>query len=315
MDPVVSGAITAIGLDDPTQRQRWFTLLGTTYHDQSAVGEPDWTTLSAKLEESATAEGISGSAVAVFVEYLDSYASSPIGVIAELAKLGDELPNLYHQLAGQPAVDGADAGYDEAAWNSFLAEKGRHWNGEESAWEPFCEWFRYEAGQQGLGVPADQFLAYVGPQADKIAVFAQYGITIGGSPSAHPAKADDAFGWMSQPHVAELTGRWGSDWQNALRAQLDARWGDGWQQHPAEHKAAWLDGLLPELLGGAEPAAGSTETATGEPETPAASPEQVARQAIDDAIAEIPGAELLPPETVQQILAEIAAELGSQPAS
>jgi hypothetical protein len=305
MDPVVSGAITAIGLEDPAQRVRWFELLRNTYHSQAAAGAPDWTIFSPKLEESATSEGFPDSAVGIFIEYLNSYAHSPIAVIAELDQLGDELPNLYNQLAAEPAAgDGTESGYDEVAWNAFLAENGSHWNGEESAWKPFCEWFRYAAAQLGLAAPADQFLAYVGGQADKVAVFGQYGIAVDGSSSA---KADDEFGWVSQPHRAELAQRWGAGWETALRSQLDGRWGDGWQSNPAEHKVAWLDGLLPELLGGAE-------SGTGQPETPERSPDKVARQALDEAIGEIPGAESLPPETIQQILADIAAELGAQPA-
>lgn len=304
MDPVVSGAITAIGLEDPAQRDRWFELLRTTYRDQSTDGEPDWTSFSPKLEESATSEGIPGSAVETFVEYLNSYASSPVEVIAELDKLGDELPDLYDQLAAE--VEGTEAGYDEEAWNSFLAENGASWNGAESAWDPFCEWFRYQAAQQGLAAPADQFLAYVDAQADKVEAFAQYGITIGGSLPAQPAEADGAFGWVSQAHREELAQRWGADWESVLSSQLDGRWGDGWQDNPAEHKAAWLDGLLPELLGGAESGASEAEVPV--------SPDEVAQQALDEAIAEIPGADALPPEAVQQLLAEIAAELGTQPA-
>jgi hypothetical protein len=311
MDPVVSGAITAIGLAEPAQRERWFEVLHTTYRDQSAAGQPDWTAFYPILEESATSEGIPRSAVGIFVEYLNSYASSPIAVIAELDRLGDELPGLYAQLAAKSAVDSTESGYDEAAWNSFLAENGPSWNGEESAWDPFCEWFRYQAAKQGLAGPADQFLAYVGGQDDKVAVFGRYGITIGGSPSTESAQAEDGFGWVSEPIRAELIQQWGADWETMLGSQLDNRWGDGWRSNPAEHKATWLDGLLPVLLGGAESAAGS---ATGQPETPEVSADEVARQALEEAIAEIPGADSLPQETVQQILADIAAELGTQPA-
>jgi hypothetical protein len=305
MDPVVSGAITAIGLESPAQRESWFALLRTTY---SAAGELDWAAFTPKLAESAAAGGIPSSAVGIFVEYLNSYASSPIGVIAELDKLGDDLPNLYSQLTA-PAAGGTESGYDETAWNSFLAANGPRWNGDESAWGQFSEWFRYQAVEQGLGAPADQFLAYVVGQADKVAVFGQYGITIARPAPTQPAPAEDPFGWVSQENGAKLAQGWGNDWQTALGSQLDARWGAGWQKNPAEHKTAWLNDLLPELLRAAEPA---TSQPAAEAESAELSPEELA-EIVNAAVAEniqtVPGAEELTEAEIAEIAASVRAEM------
>jgi hypothetical protein len=83
------------------------------------------------------------------------------------------------QESGQQA-GGQQAGYDEQAWQAFLAENGPRWDGTEGSWDQFRQWFAYYAGQQGLGTPATALLDYLAtqPTAERITTFAQYGVTI-----------------------------------------------------------------------------------------------------------------------------------------
>jgi hypothetical protein len=114
----------------------------------------------------------------------------------------DELNSMAYQLAqehgaGQEAA-GGEAAYDEAApydeqaWQAYLAENGPLWDGTEDSWEQFRDWFAYDAGQHGLSTPAAALLDYLTPQpaADRIATFAQYGVTITAPEQA--AWADEA---------------------------------------------------------------------------------------------------------------------------
>ena len=100
----------------------------------------------------------------------------------------DELDRLAQELARQHAAGQADGqqaagqqtGYDERAWQAFLAENGPRWDGTDASWDQFRQWFVYTAGQQGLGAPATALLDYLAarPAAERITTFAQYGVTI-----------------------------------------------------------------------------------------------------------------------------------------
>lgn len=179
VDTQVSAALTSVDLSDPILRRTWFELLCEVHRELSANGEPSWDDLSREIEQRADTNGIPADVPQAFVQYLNDNCSSPESVIAEMVGEGDQLPALYEQAAGTPGQAGEE-GYDQAAWGSFLATNGPRWNGDESAWAPFVEWFQYEAEQNGLGQPAKDFLGYAASQPDKQAVFTQYGVTVGG---------------------------------------------------------------------------------------------------------------------------------------
>jgi hypothetical protein len=96
----------------------------------------------------------------------------------------DELDSMAYELVQRHAAgqgEGGDgAAYDEEAWQAYLAQNGPRWDGTEESWGQFREWFGYYADQQGLGVPATQYLDYftAQPAAERITAFAQYGVTI-----------------------------------------------------------------------------------------------------------------------------------------
>jgi hypothetical protein len=98
----------------------------------------------------------------------------------------------YGVMITPPQAAGDGAGYDEQAWQAYLAENGPQWDGTEDSWEQFREWFAYYAGERGLSTPATALLDYLTPQpaADRIATFAQYGVAITAPEQA--AWADEA---------------------------------------------------------------------------------------------------------------------------
>ena len=69
--------------------------------------------------------------------------------------------------------------------------------------------------------------------------------------AAEPARADgaaDDLDWVTAEQAGQLEERLGAEWRSTTVAQLGERWGEGWQTNPAEHKRAWLDGLIPSLV-------------------------------------------------------------------
>lgn len=90
-----------------------------------------------------------------------------------------------------------NGGYDESAWNAFLAEYGPYWNGDDATWPEFRTWFQYEAEQRGLADPAQAFLTHA--ESDRRGVFTQYGV------ARTPAPVDVA---THPPITRGDTGEW-----------------------------------------------------------------------------------------------------------
>lgn len=106
---------------------------------------------------------------------------------------------------GSEAPAAADDGYDDAAWQRYLAQNGPRWDGTDAAWPQFMEWFRYHADEGGLGVPAAGLLNYLDGQStpERIATLAQYGVVI--TPpqqAAHPAQGEG--GSLIMPTAADI---------------------------------------------------------------------------------------------------------------
>jgi hypothetical protein len=150
---------------------------------------------------------------------------------------------------------------------------------------------------------------------------ALYWQVVGGGAGA-PAADADGFSWMTSAQHEKVASWWAGSWEETLSAHLDDKWGPGWQQHPAEHKVAWLDGLISEWSGqlaesGQEAATGhETATGNGAAEGRAAEVEpqpelvdEMVESALKEALAEIPGTDLLSPEEIAELRAELRAEL------
>jgi hypothetical protein len=150
-----------------------------TYYDAVAAGtEGDWAAFTAGLTERAETAGVSPETVAAFVDELETNNSNPMNAIATMCAVDDR------RVDGVPEVDAH-------AWNGFLAECGPRWDGQESSWAQFREWFLYEAAQRGVADPAGEFIRYAESHGDKVAVFAQYGIAVarGGDGAEAPVEA------------------------------------------------------------------------------------------------------------------------------
>lgn len=193
MDVAVNAAISAVHIDDDTTLERWFECIRATYEQQHAGSDrPDWSQFCTKLTEGAMSAGVDSHVVEQFVEHMNANDMTPIETIGQMAEVATELPALYRELAAdtargstdepaqEPARGGENAAdaYDESAWNAFLSEHGVRWDGTDASWEQFKAWFLYEAEQRAVKAPGTGFITYAEGQSDKVAVFAQYGVTI-----------------------------------------------------------------------------------------------------------------------------------------
>lgn len=79
-----------------------------------------------------------------------------------------------------PESAGATTGQsdDHDVWNRYLAENGLLWDGTEPSWRQFRDWFLYDAAAHGVGESARGFIALAESAADKLTVFADYGIAL-----------------------------------------------------------------------------------------------------------------------------------------
>jgi hypothetical protein len=212
MDANVAGAITAVQLDSADQLELWFRTIRQT---NEQLGEPTWEQFAETLPVDAESAGIGRDVADGFIEYLNANTSAPMDTVLAMVEYGDSLPELHTQLVaeGEPA----DEGYDEAAWQEFLAEYGPRWDGDESSWEGFKQWFLYTADQQGLAVPANQFVIYVENQQDKVATFEQYGVRLA---TAEPAEAEASPDLSTYPEIQEGDS---GEWVDYLDAMLKSK--------------------------------------------------------------------------------------------
>lgn len=106
----------------------------------------------------------------------------------------------FERIAYRIIEDAVGGGYDEAAWHAFAATNLPHWNGAAESWREFAEWFVYWAAAAGLAVPATAFMEHAGPMSndDRIALFAQYGVTV------RPAAPQVALDAATEAAMAEL---------------------------------------------------------------------------------------------------------------
>lgn len=234
MDAAEQNALTAVSLSG-SDVQQWFDLLCQTY---TGLDHPDWDTFSSALTQNASGAGLDSGLVDQFTRAMTDNDSAPIDTIGKLVNYGtNRLSSLYQQAsgAGQAGVAGGAGqaaasagqqagGYDEAAWYQFLAENGARWNGDESAWQQFKEWFLYQAGAASLTEPATGFISYVESQSDKVAAFAQYGIQITATAAAVNAGAGQGASAAAQaPDVSsypELNVGDTGDWVHYLDQML-----------------------------------------------------------------------------------------------
>lgn len=152
---------------------------------EGRAADPDahWSALEAQfLASLGLASAGEHPAVAALLSELDSMSDEERDALVA----GEGLESMAYQCverSGEPGGDTAGAepgGYDEGAWVSYLQENLALWDGSEGSWEAFRDWFVNSAGTLGLAEPAASLTGYLDslPNADRIAVCAQYGVTI-----------------------------------------------------------------------------------------------------------------------------------------
>jgi hypothetical protein len=97
-----------------------------------------------------------------------------------------------------PAAGAQEAAEDPAAWNAFLAENGRYWDGTEENWPAFRDWFAYQAAAAGVPQSAGGFLDYAESSGDKADVFAAYGVPLASAAPAGEAAPEPPPGLEDQ---------------------------------------------------------------------------------------------------------------------
>jgi hypothetical protein len=121
-----------------------------------------------------------------FVDQFVNWLNDMSDTDRQILLVGEQLPTKIYQLPPKIVVDtGATttdiiAAYDETAWFAYFAENGVRWDGTENSWGPFRDGFVYDATQADFHTLATMLLDYLGSMAtaDRITMFAQYGVTI-----------------------------------------------------------------------------------------------------------------------------------------
>lgn len=153
----------------------WYGALCATYETSAAK----WDEFAAELRECAGREGFRSEVADGFVDYLGQ-RPDPMDTVRKLCENGPDWITAQHlELFAEAETEPVGEDYDEKVWFAFLAENGTAWNGDEANWTAFTEWFVHEAAQAGLGTPAHEFVTYVMGKPDRIAAFAEFGLTVG----------------------------------------------------------------------------------------------------------------------------------------
>ncbi len=103
-------------------------------------------------------------------------------LLADPDRLNALVYGIAQEHADAPEADAAaePAAYDEGGWQQFLVTNGAQWAGDEASWPGFRDWLSYYANEGGFEQPATALLTYLDgqPAPERIATFAQYGVTI-----------------------------------------------------------------------------------------------------------------------------------------
>lgn len=211
MDHVLVGLFEVLrnsGLSDP---RRFFESVYEVHLELDRTGEgADFSAFSTAFADRVNRDGFAGEGE-YFVRYVEDNGGAD--VVRKLVDEGlDNVTSWYEQLSAEEsgaATDADDGSYDEDAWHAFVVEYGASWNGEDDTWEAFKTWFLYHAEERGLRVPAAGFVEYADGESDRVAFFAQYGVTI----TVEADSADeDPDAW--QAFLAEFGPAWNGDEEN-----------------------------------------------------------------------------------------------------
>lgn len=343
MDAELSALVTAVPVDG-SRAEEWFTTVRAVWEDEQS----DLDAFLSRLREEA-GHLVDANDLDLFRRRLDDLGGDPMDHLRRLAEHGpDELAAHLREPTGPRRPADAEPGGvgwirpDQSErltsawgpdWERYLADQldyrwGAGW--EANPPDHKAEWL-------------DDVLADLLPDAAHAesppAESRNADSPLTDSPHAEsPHTGAGRFDWVPDEQSERLASAWGPDWRQYLGEQLDHRWGAGWAANPDDHKAAWLPELVEDLLTpaddipaqppapDAEPAAGTAHPPADQP-SPAGSPSTAGpaetadysaediRSAVDEVIAEVPGAENLSEEELAQIRADVAAALAGDGAA
>lgn len=315
MDAELLDAVAIVDID-PGQAEEWFDLVAGAY----SASDENWDAFSEQL--SAAAGNVFGVAAEVFLEYAADHGKTELigRLVAELP----ELPSVY--ASSKVLAEQSAAQQDGASWDAIVAQFGSGWagwDGSEAGWMQFRDWTYTAADALSPDLyvlaydklnPLDEL-----PVAERIAILAELGFTINAE-SAQLAQPS-ASPWETV--VEEFGSGWtGWDGSEAGWAQFrDWTYAAANAQSPELYAAAYeklnpLNGLAPaELIAElTELGLAISVSAESDEEDDPAELDAMIDEALAEALKEVPGAESLTAEELEEIRAEIAQELMSEDA-
>jgi len=215
MDDVLIGAVEV--LSDTSDIKPFFAIVKDVYDENGSDFDEFKTALLADTNGYANERQ-------ALVEYADS--NQQLDLIRQLSDLGpDQLLTDYEQYLDEAEqaeqADGEDAGEDEEddgagrqEFVEYLTQYSAYWDGTEENWDEFVNTIQ-DYALETYPRHAQEFFDRAAAATDKVALFAEYGITIGsGEESADEAEDDDAARQAFVNYLTEYSAYWDGTEEN-----------------------------------------------------------------------------------------------------
>jgi hypothetical protein len=186
MDQALGSALRIVLDNDVRDPELLFTVIIDVY--EGAGDGSDFDALRTGFTERAAQEGFGAVA-----EELVRHAEGNGGADFFRAVKETGTAALLDELRQAVPVDEVDESYDEAEWAAFLQEYGSTWDGQEDSWPGFVDYFLFYAEERRVRAPAKSFVEYAVDAADRVAFFADYGISVAGPLTAEPEPDPEAW--------------------------------------------------------------------------------------------------------------------------
>lgn len=290
--------ITVLRFGDDSQVVEWFQALRETQDETNGDG----TAFVERLRERA-----GDFDHAMVEEFLRTLEGGDIEQsVRELLDLQPQMPGLYWSYHPKTGATNGDTG-GPFAWvtAAHQAQLAGAWGND---WQsPLGQQLDYRWGADWQANPTEHKQAWLDTLMPEL-------LAPSGQQQSAPV-TEDPYAWVPEASRQRMTTAWGNDWATYLGQQLDYRWGTDWQGNPTEHKQAWLEALLPELLPDTTAAPGNAAQ-TADPAADVAAPplpaqavaavEQAVNEVLADELAKLgEGNEDLSAEDLEEIMAEV----------
>jgi hypothetical protein len=217
VDEVVVGALGALAEMPPHDPELFFDLLSLVYEDMERTEDgADYEPFCEAFLSRMEIEGFRDPAWAL-LRYLDFYGTT--NKIEDIRLISrEDRQDLLDELDRLMRSGGDD--YDGDAWQDFLVEHARNWNGSEDTWDEFAADFLHDARAERLLKPAQDLIDEAEDADNKIAVFSGYGVVIETEDDDETYDEDE---W--EPFLADFGPQWDgqeSSWDEFVTNFLDA---------------------------------------------------------------------------------------------